>query len=98
MNDTDAIISFRTAAQAASELVTRLYRPIFSQIDPMEVGEKARSMRIASDYGSRLNSQADNLKDQALKHLTQTYPSHSFVIDSQEAERLFKATRKVVRK
>ena len=93
MNDTDAIISFKTAAQAASELVTGLYRPIFAQIDPMEVGEKARSMRIASDYGNRLDLRAKNLKEDALKHLTQTYSSHSFVIDMQEAEGLFKSTR-----
>ena len=93
MRDTDAVISFKTAAQAASELVTGLYAPIFSQIDPVEVGEKARSMRIASDYGRRLNTRARNLKDDALEHLTQTYPSHSFVIDMQEAESLFKNVR-----
>jgi len=93
MSATDAIISFRTAAHAASDLVRGLYAPIFSQIDPMEVGEKARSMRIASDYGKRLNARSQNLKDEGLDHLTQTYPSHAFVIDMQEAQGLFKNVR-----
>lgn len=93
MNDTDAVISFKTAAEAASELVTGLYTPIFSQIDPMEVGEKARSMRIASDYGKRLNARSQNLESEALNNLTRTYPSHSFVIDMQEAGSLFSNIR-----
>lgn len=93
MRETGMVISFKTAAQAASELVSGIFTPIFSQIDPMEVGEKARSMRIASDYGRRLNARSDNLKDNALKNLTETYPSHSFVIDIQEARGLFKDIR-----
>ncbi len=93
MSGTDAIIAFKTAAQAASELVAGLYSPIFSQIDPIEVGEKARSMRIVSDYGKRLNARSQNLKGHALETLTQTYPSHSFVIDMQEAQTLFENVR-----
>ena len=93
MADTEAIISFRTAAQAATELVTGLYAPMFSQIDPMEVGDKARWMRVASDYGKRLNARVGNLKNGALNNLTRTYPSHSFVIDMQEANSLFNNIR-----
>ena len=90
---TGAIVSFKTAAQASSELITGLYEPMFSQIDPMEVGDKARSMRIASDYGKRLDARSRNLKAAALSNLTQTYPSHSFVIDMQEASSLFENVR-----
>lgn len=93
MNETNAVISFKTAAQAASDLVTGLYAPILSQIDPIEVGDKARSMRIASDYGKRLNARSKNLKDEALDTLTKTYPAHEFVIDMQEASGLFKNVR-----
>ena len=93
MSGTNAIISFKTATQAASELVTGLYAPMFSQIDPTDVGEKARSMRIASDYARRLDARVRNLKYDALNHLTQTYPSHSFVIDMKEAESLFNNIR-----
>ena len=93
MNDTNAVISFKTAAQAASDLVTGLYAPILSQIDPIEVGDKARSMRIASDYGKRLDARSKNLKDDALDTLTKTYPAHEFVIDIQEARGLFHNVR-----
>ena len=93
MADTEAVISFKTAAQAASELVTGLYAPMLSQIDPIEVGDKARSMRIASDYGRRLDAHSQNLRDNALDALTETYPAHGFVIDMQEARRLFKKVR-----
>jgi len=98
MDDTQAIISFKTAAEASAQLVTGLFAPIFSQIDPMEVGEKSRSMRIASDYGRRLNAQSKNLQSGALENLTQTYPSHSFVIDLQEAQGLFENVRKLSEK
>ena len=98
MAATDLIISFKTATQAASELVAGLYAPIISQIDPMEVGEKARSMRIASDYGQRLNAHSENLRNGAIEHLTQTYPSHSFVIDMDEAQSLFKNIRELSEK
>lgn len=74
MAATDLVISFKTATQAASELVTGLYAPMFSQIDPMEVGEKARSMRIASDYGQRLNAHSGNLKDGAIFPALQLLP------------------------
>ena len=93
MEDTDAVISFKTAAEVASELVTGLYAPMLSQIDPIEVGDKARSMRIASDYGRRLDARSKNLKDNALDALTATYPAHQFVIDRQEAQSLFKNVR-----
>ena len=93
MKETNAVISFKTASEAASELVAGLYSPILSQIDPIEVGDKARSMRIASDYGRRLDARSKNLKDDALETLTKTYPAHEFVIDMQEARSLFQNVR-----
>ena len=49
---------------------------LFSDRPRSKVGDKARSMRIASDYGERLQAGAGNLQDGALDHLTETYPSH----------------------
>ena len=92
---TGAVVSFQTASAAATDLVHRLFVPIFAQIDPYDVGKKARSMRIATDYGRRLAARTGNLREQALDILTQTYPSHSFVIDMAEAERLFQTVRRV---
>ncbi len=92
---TGAVVSFQTASAAATDLVHRLFVPIFAQIDPYDVGNKVRSMRIATDYGRRLAARTGNLRDKALDTLTRTYPSHSFVIDMAEAERLFVNVRPV---
>lgn len=92
---TGAVVSFQTASAAATDLVHRLFVPIFAQIDPYDVGNKVRSMRIATDYGKRLAARTNNLRDKALDTLTRTYPSHSFVIDMAEAERLFLNVRPV---
>jgi hypothetical protein len=90
----NGLLSFPAAAKAASDFVTQLYAPVFSRIDPEEVGARARSMRIAADYGRRLAVKGQNLKTaQTLRALSETYSSHSFVIDRQEAENLFQHVR-----
>jgi hypothetical protein len=86
-------ISLKTAMQIACELTVGLFRPIYEQIDPMRVGEIAREIKIADEYGKRLNSRANNLKDGALERLIATYPSHDFIIDRTEAKELFKTVR-----
>jgi hypothetical protein len=87
------LISFASATQAAAEFVSNLYAPIFARIDPEEVGAKTRAMRIATDYGHRLALKSQNLKPQTLRLLAETYSSHSFVIDQQEAKTLFNRVR-----
>lgn len=95
LNSTGRVVSFASAAETATQLVTGLFAPIFGQIDPYDVGQKARSMRIAHDYGKRLAQKSENLKDDALDKLTRAYPSHSFVLDYKEASELFKNVRKL---
>ena len=87
------IISFPTASHSASEILSSLYGPIFAKIDPEEVGSRARAMRIGEDYGKRLNNKFNNLKQDSLDTLSQTYSSHEFVIDMQEAQLLFERVR-----
>lgn len=87
------LISFASATQAAAEFVSNLYAPIFARIDPEEVGAKTRAMRIATDYGQRLALKSQNLKPKTLRVLAETYSSHSFVIDQQEATTLFNRVR-----
>ncbi|HPG88578.1 MAG TPA: hypothetical protein PLD46_02915 [Hyphomicrobium sp.] len=94
---TNAIVSFTTAAKASAELVNGLFSPIFAQIDPYDVGDKARAMRIATTYGQRLSANTKNLKPKTLDTLTKTYPSHSFVIDFTEATELFNNVRRVTK-
>lgn len=86
-------ISFTTASHCASEIIASLYGPVFGTIDAEEVGSRMRAMRIGEDYGVRLNQKFKNLKNGALVHLSQTYSSHSFVIDMQEAQALFERVR-----
>lgn len=50
-------------------------------------------MQIAAFYGTRLNVKFSNLKPEALDVLAQTYPSHSFVIDVEEANGILNRVR-----
>lgn len=90
----DGVVSIRTALHAASEMVSSLYGPIFSQINPEEVGSRLRAMRIGEDYIKRLNSKWENLKPGSIDLLVKKYPSHSFVIDFLEAKELFNSVRR----
>jgi hypothetical protein len=69
-------------------------REIFSKIDPLAVGEDYRSNLIAEQYAIRLNLKPQNLAQShrvdGLYMLLRGYPSHSFVIDREEARRLFR--------
>lgn len=77
----------RTAAEIAANLATKLYEPVAAQIDPVRLGEADRAIRIAGEYGNRLD--AGNLKPGALPTLIRDYPTHGFVIDRNEANQLF---------
>lgn len=90
---TQGIVSFKTAADAASSMITGLYAPVMAQIDPEELGKRVRSMRIAADYGKRLAARVSSVRSEALQQLAETYPSHGFVIDQAEAMNLFTHVR-----
>jgi len=83
-------ISTKLAAEIASSITKGLLGPIYTQIDPMRLGQTYRSMNIAMEYGDRLNSYSDNLKPGSLNQLIAGYPSHSFVVDRNEVSTLFK--------
>lgn len=91
------VISFQTASHCASEIIASLYGPIFGRIDPEEVGSRARAMRLGEDYGLRLNQKFNNLKQGALAQLSQSYSSHGFVIDMDEACALFERVREATK-
>lgn len=84
-----ANITTKTAADIASSISVGLLSPISSQIDPIRLGEMNRLMEIALAYGERLNPD----KRETLSKLIFGYPSHSFVIDYEEAEDLFQCVR-----
>lgn len=90
----DGTVSFKMAAEIAATLAGSLFEPIYRQIDPEKLGATARSLTVANEYGKRLNVKGKNLKSNALQLLGVGYPSHGFVIDRREAERLFHKVRK----
>lgn len=87
------VVSFAIAAKAASDMVGSMYGPVFSQIDPEEVGSRSRAMRIGESYGSRLNQKFKNMRDGGMEVIAQSYPSHGFVIDMEEVSHLFERVR-----
>lgn len=82
-------MSPKVAGEVASQVVAGLMAPLYSQIDPLRIGEMQRAMSITLEYGTRLNSHSSNLKDGSLDKLVIQYPAHGFVIDRKEAGTLF---------
>jgi hypothetical protein len=83
-------ITTKTAAEISSKLAVGLISPISAQIDPIRLGEVQRSIKIAKDYGERLCKDED-----LIDHLIAEYPCHSFVIDIDEAKKIFKNVREL---
>ena len=86
-------VTFKTATETAAKMVTGLFQPIYSQIDPAQIGDVGRSMTIAKDYGKRLLIKSQNFTLDSLDLLVESYPAHGFVIDRREAEGLFQHVR-----
>jgi hypothetical protein len=86
-------VTFKTATETAAKMVTGLFQPIYSQIDPSQIGDIGRSMTIAKDYGKRLLVKSQNFTVDTLDMLVESYPAHGFVIDRREAEQLFSEVR-----
>jgi hypothetical protein len=83
----DLVFSTKMAADTATNITTGLLGPIYQQIDPIRLAEVDRSLKISTEYGERIGK--SNLKSGALEKLLAGYPSHSFVIDLEEARELF---------
>lgn len=77
--------SQRQASELASRVCVDIISPISSQIEPQRLGEFNRAMQISVNYCQRLQPQ----KTMIANILTAQYPSHSFVIAREEANRLF---------
>jgi hypothetical protein len=86
-------ISTRTSFDAAVKLTEAIFSPITQQIAPLHIGEAFRSMAVATEYGIRLREKSRNFTLNILEHIVAEYPSHGFVIDRREAEKLFRKVR-----
>jgi len=87
-------LSTKLAGEFAANLAIGMVAPLYNQIDPNRLGEMQRAMKIATDYGERLNRASKALRPDALDTLVSEYPSHSFVIDRKEAQDLFTSVQK----
>lgn len=87
-------ITLRTAARISTDMTTGLFSQLYGQVDPLHIGEAARALSIAGDYGRRLLNHAGNIRPDSLEMIMAEYPSHGFVIDREEAKRLFNQVSK----
>jgi len=87
------VISFKLASEIASKMAVSAMEPIYRQIDPLQIGEYDRYLKVAKDYGLRLTASGKNMTKENLLTLINTYPSHDFVIDRREAGELFSNVR-----
>jgi len=81
------------AGDMASAITRGMYSGIFSQIDPVRLGEVSRAMRIGQDYGERLAQRGKNVLTDGVARLVAKYPSHEFAIDRDEAAEIFRFVR-----
>jgi len=86
-------VSLKTAMDLASRMATDLFSGVYRQIDPLKIGEDARAMQIAKHYGTLLETGSHNIKEKGIDRLLYLYPSHSCVIDREEAEQIFLRVR-----
>ena len=79
------------ALEKALPFVTCVTSPLYQQVNPIEVGEARRHLAVGEEYCQRIMkrysySSLSSLKiEKMVKRLVWEYPSHSFVIDLEEA-------------
>lgn len=79
--------SIDLAVKLTGEIVATLY----SQVDPRRLGESARALDIANQYGRRiLENKGFSVQDsrELLENLIKGYSSHGFVLDADELRML----------
>jgi len=83
-------VTYKTAAEISVDLVGKLLAPVYDQIAPSEIGENSRAMDITKNYAKRLDDKTKNFKTkESMEFLVESYPSHDFIIDQQEAREIY---------
>ena len=90
--DRELGFSTRVSTEVATNLAIGVMQPMYSQIDPVRLGELQRFVRISLEYGDRLAS--SNVRRGTIEKLVVGYPSHGFIIDRSEARQLFNRVEK----
>ena len=84
-------MTFKASAEMSCDLVGRLFGNVFSQIDPIRIGDALRTATVAREYGERLAGGSWNLQTpDSLELLVTSHSNHGFVIDREEAQSIFK--------
>jgi len=79
----------KEALRESVPFTTGIMRPLYEQLDPLEIGEYKRSLAIGADYAIRLLALTKNPRQKEIvESLVSQYPSHGFVIDPSEARGL----------
>ncbi|MFY9561281.1 MAG: hypothetical protein WAQ52_13695 [Terriglobales bacterium] len=82
-------ISVKEALHESLHFTTEIMRPLYEQLDPLEIGEFKRALAIGEEYGDRLLAMTKNPHRKTISQaLLSKYPSHDFVIDRTEARSL----------
>jgi hypothetical protein len=79
-------ISIKEGLKDSVPLVTNLLRPLFEQIEPLEMGGNRRALSIAEEYATRMLALTGNKGAKDIVHrLVWEYPSHDFWMDIEES-------------
>ena len=81
-------VGFKVSSHVAASITSGLLAPVMSQLDPLAIGEDYQNLHIAQEYGERLIAKYGTIKEDAVSSLVEQYPSHGFVIDFLEADKL----------
>jgi hypothetical protein len=79
-------MSVSEALNLAVPFTTGIMRPLYEQLDPLEIGEYKRALAIGEQYAHRLLALTKNpRREEIVNALIYKYPSHGFAIDAVEA-------------
>jgi hypothetical protein len=80
------------AIHLSTEFAGNTSGTLYSQLNPIKIGEYARALEIGETYGkiilTRYRSWIEQKADNLVKTLVYQYPSHGFIIDYEELEKL----------
>lgn len=87
----DAPMDFPYAIEHARPLFGAIISPLFSQVNPLELGDAGRALQESEKYAELIMQKwcyadvGDERRRAIARRLTWEYPSHGFVIDMMEA-------------
>lgn len=80
-------MSIKEALKDSVPLVSSLMRPMFEQIDPIEMGGNRRALAISEEYATRMLALVGNANSREIvRRMVWEYPSHDFHVDFEEVK------------